>query len=165
MGGFFNFLTTIATNGRGRPFETFLAVTSRYRRKSMKTLEELTPGGCRWPVADLCTAGDRPGSKTRFCGEPVEERSVGTQLCPYCATHAAMAYTRVGHQSINDRAKAHRKIVSRLIAAADETIGRAITSLWFRFPLSWASLIDLSQCCLRSRSIPPLWKGVGVRPK
>ena len=70
--------------------DTFLAVTSRYRRKSMKTLEELTPGGCRWPVADLCTAGDRPGSKTRFCGEPVEERSVGTQLCPYCATHAAM---------------------------------------------------------------------------
>jgi len=51
----------------------------------MKTLEELTPGGCRWPVADLCTAGDRPGSKTRFCGEPVEERLVGTQLCPYCA--------------------------------------------------------------------------------
>jgi hypothetical protein len=28
MGGFFNFLTTIATNGRGRPFDTFLAVTS-----------------------------------------------------------------------------------------------------------------------------------------
>ena len=109
MGGFFNFLTTIATNGRGRPFDTFLALTSHYSRKSMKTLEELTPGGCRWPVADLCTAGDRPGSKTRFCGEPVEERSVGTQLCPYCATHAAMAYTRVGHQSINDRAKAHRK--------------------------------------------------------
>jgi hypothetical protein len=112
MGGFFNFLTTIATNGRGRPFDTFLALTSHYSRKSMKTLEELTPGGCRWPVADLCTAGDRPGSKTRFCGEPVEERSVGTQLCPYCATHAAMAYIRVGHQSINDRAKAHRKIVS-----------------------------------------------------
>jgi hypothetical protein len=76
----------------------------------MKTLEELTPGGCRWPIADLRTAGDRRGSKTRFCGEPVEERSVGTQLCPYCATHAAMAYTRVGHRSINDRAKAHRKI-------------------------------------------------------
>ena len=112
MGGFFNFLTTIATNGRGRPFDTFLALTSHYSRKSMKTLEELTPGGCRWPVADLCTAGDRPGSKTRFCGEPVEERSVGTQLCPYCTTHAAMAYIRVGHQSINDRAKAHRKIVS-----------------------------------------------------
>jgi hypothetical protein len=112
MGGFFNFLAAIATNGRGRPFDTFLAVTSRYRRKSMKTLEELTPGGCRWPVADLCTAGDRPGSKTRFCGEPVEERSVGTQLCPYCAAHAAMAYIRVGHQSINDRAKAHRIIVS-----------------------------------------------------
>jgi hypothetical protein len=28
MGGFFNFLTTIATNGRGRPFDTFLALTS-----------------------------------------------------------------------------------------------------------------------------------------
>ena len=112
MGGFFNFLTTIATNGRGRRFDTFLTLTSHYSRISMKTLEELTPGGCRWPVADLCTAGDRPGSKTRFCGEAVEERSVGTQLCPYCATHAAMAYIRVGHQSINDRAKAHRKIVS-----------------------------------------------------
>jgi hypothetical protein len=32
----------------------------------MKTLEELTSGGCRRPVADLCTVGDRPGSKTRF---------------------------------------------------------------------------------------------------
>ena len=30
MGGFFNFLATIATNGRGRPFDTFLALTSHY---------------------------------------------------------------------------------------------------------------------------------------
>jgi hypothetical protein len=60
MGGFFNFLTTIATNGRGRPFNTFLALTSHYSRKSMKTLEELTPGGCRWPVADLCTLATCP---------------------------------------------------------------------------------------------------------
>jgi hypothetical protein len=52
MGGFFNFLTTIATIGRGRPFDTFLALTTHYSTKSMKTLEELTPGGCRWPVAD-----------------------------------------------------------------------------------------------------------------
>ena len=40
MGGFFNFLTTIATNGRGRPFDTFLALTSHYSGKSMTTLEE-----------------------------------------------------------------------------------------------------------------------------
>ena len=45
MGGFFNFLTTIATNRRGRPFDTFLALTSHYSRKSMKTLEELRPAG------------------------------------------------------------------------------------------------------------------------
>ena len=77
----------------------------------MKTLEELTPSGCRWPFADLCTAREYgQGPKRGFSVSRLKSDRSGTQLYPYCATRLpAMAYNRVEHQSINDRAKAHRK--------------------------------------------------------
>jgi hypothetical protein len=45
MGGFFNFLTTIATNGRGRPFDTFLALTSHLEGNPRRRSKSLRPAG------------------------------------------------------------------------------------------------------------------------
>jgi hypothetical protein len=98
MSGLFKFLTTIATKDEVAP----LIPSSPSRRiiagNPGRHSKSLRPAGAAGRLLIYLVTR---GSKTRFCGEPVEERSVGTQLCPYCATHAAMAYTRVGHQSIN----------------------------------------------------------------
>jgi hypothetical protein len=48
----------------------------------MLTIEELKPSDCRWP----CEAGST--GEMLFCGDPALEG------CPYCASHAALAYDK-----------------------------------------------------------------------
>lgn len=50
----------------------------------MKTLFDLQPRDCRWPVRDNPRA---------FCAEPRDTRPLPSgRACPYCAEHRLLAY-------------------------------------------------------------------------
>jgi hypothetical protein len=57
----------------------------------MLAFEELSHGDCRWPVADCGIGGEK--GQFLFCGDAIVERYIAPGVpCPYCATHAGMAY-------------------------------------------------------------------------
>jgi hypothetical protein len=58
---------------------------------AMKAFEELKTGDCQWPVADCGIGGEK--GQFLFCGDAISERYIAPGVpCPYCATHAGMAY-------------------------------------------------------------------------
>jgi hypothetical protein len=53
--------------------------------------EELSHDVCRWPVADCGIGGEK--GQFLFCGDAIAVRHIAPGVpCPYCATHADMAY-------------------------------------------------------------------------
>jgi hypothetical protein len=60
---------------------------------SMKTLHELEPWACRWPIANVTLPGRRQGSQHLFCGEPTAPGK------PYCRKHTARAFGRPGRDN------------------------------------------------------------------
>jgi hypothetical protein len=57
----------------------------------MLEFEELSHNACRWPIADCGIGGEK--GQFLFCGDAIAERYIAPGVpCPYCATHAGMAY-------------------------------------------------------------------------
>src|ERR1700730_1749187 len=83
------------------------ALPAAHYINSMKTLYELEPGACRWPIADVTLPGRRPGSQHLFCGEPAAPGK------PYCRKHIARAFWRPGRDVLsayNNRAKPDNRL-------------------------------------------------------
>jgi hypothetical protein len=87
----------------------------------MLAFEELSHGGCRWPVADCGIGGEK--GQFLFCGDAISERYIAPGVpCSYCATHAGMAYepSRPAKRTIAklEAAEERRQELILIVAAA-----------------------------------------------
>ncbi|WGJ15767.1 GcrA family cell cycle regulator [Methylocapsa sp. D3K7] len=86
----------------------------------MLAFEELSHDACRWPIADCGIGGEK--GQFLFCGDAIAERYIAPGVpCPYCTTHAGMAYepSRPAKRTIaKSEAAEERRLELILIAAA-----------------------------------------------